>query len=156
MLRPLRRHASRPLLAFALSAFTACREEPDARLQPDAVLLGELGLSVDDRVHSIRVAGGEVERADPELLSVEPGTYVEFVTTDWLVHEVIFEVDSLSVEQRAFLERTDQAASPPLIERDSRYVLVFQGAPAGRYPYRLEGNGRAGRGAIVVAPPGAT
>ena len=95
-----------------------------------------------------------MERADPRLLSVESGTYVEFVTTDWLVHEVIFEADSLSEAQREFLERTHQMASPPLIERDSRYVLLFEGAPAGRYPYRLEGNGRRGAGAIVVTVPG--
>ena len=91
-----------------------------------------------------------MERADPELVSVENGAYVEFVSTDWLIHEVIFETDSLSAEQRAFLERTDQVASPPLVERDSRYVLLFDDAPPGRYPYRLEGNGRSGRGIIEV------
>lgn len=83
-------------------------------------------------------------------MSIEPGSYVEFVTTDWLVHEVRFEIDSLGTAQRAFLERTDQVASPPLIERESRYVLSFVEAPPGRYGYRLEGNGRAGRGVIVV------
>jgi len=87
-------------------------------------------------------------------VTIEPGAYVEFVTADWLVHEVIFDSDRLGVEQRAFLERTDQLASPPLIERDGRYVLLFEDAPSGRYPYRLEGNGRPGSGAIVVGGPG--
>lgn len=96
-----------------------------------------------------------MERADPQMIAVEAGTYVEFITTDWLIHEVIFEADSLSAEQREFLARTHQLASPPLIERDSRYVLAFEGAPPGRYPYRLEGNGRSGGGAIVVTVPGA-
>lgn len=135
-------------------AVTACEPPPVADLQPDAVLRAELGLSASDRVHGVRIAGGDVERADPHLLAVESGAYVEFVTTDWLIHEVIFEVDSLSAEQRAFLERTDQLASPPLIERDGRYVLSFEGAPPGRYPYRLEGNGRPGAGAIVVTASG--
>ena len=154
MLRSLRRPTPGPLLVVGLVLAAACQEEPDTQLEPDALLRAELGLTSDDRVHSIRLAGGEIERADPALVSVEPGTYVEFVTTDWLIHEVIFESDSLGAEQRAFLERTDQGASPPLIERDSRYVLDFEGAPPGRYPYRLEGNGRPGRGAIVVALPG--
>jgi plastocyanin len=117
------------------------------------VLRAELGLTLDDRVHRVRLAGGDVEQADPPVLSIETGEYVEFVTTDWLIHEVIFELDSLSAEQQDFLRRTDQMESPPLLERDSRYVLVFEGAPRGRYVYRLEGNGRPSRGAIVVSPP---
>jgi len=75
------------------------------------------------------------------------------VTTDWLIHEVIFEADSVDTEQWSFLERTDQTASPPLIERDTRYVLTFEGAPPGRYPYLLEGNGASGRGVIIVTRP---
>lgn len=133
---------------------SACRERADTRLQPDEVLQAELGLTLDDRVHRVRITGGGVERADPPETTLTPGAYVEFMTGDWLIHEVVFEEDSLSAEQRAFLARTDQLASPPLIERDGRYVLSFEGAPLGRYVYRLEGNGRAGRGVIVVAAPG--
>ncbi len=114
------------------------------------MLQTELGLTLDDRVYRVAVTGGEVERSDPAALSIESGSYVQFVTTDWLVHEVRFETDSLGAAQRSFLERTDQVASPPLIERDSRYVLSFVEAPPGRYSYRLEGNGKAGRGVIVV------
>jgi plastocyanin len=143
------------MLASALLALHACRQPPEARLQPDPLLQVELGLTATDRVQSVRITGGEVERAEPHLIAVEAGAYVQFISTDWLIHEVIFEVDSLSVEQREFLERTHQLASPPLIERDSRYVLAFEGAPPGRYPYRLEGNGRSGGGEIVVAVPGA-
>ena len=131
----------------------ACRPEPDPTLQPDLLLQTELGLTLDDRVYRVSVTGGEVERSQPAALSIEPGSYVAFVTTDWLVHEVRFETDSLGTAQRAFLERTDQVASPPLIERESRYVLSFVEAPPGRYSYRLEGNGRAGRGVIVVGAP---
>ena len=129
----------------------ACQEPPDSRLQPDDLLRAELGLTASDRVYRIRLSGNGIERADPMLVSIEPGAYVEFVTTDWLVHEILFEADSLDAEQRAFLEGTDQLESPPLIERDERYVLSFLRAPAGRYVYRLEGNGRPGRGVIVVA-----
>jgi len=131
----------------------ACAPESDPSLQPDTLLQAELGLTLQDQVHRIALTGGPVERADPAALSIEPGSYVEFVTTDWLIHEVVFDTDSLAADQLAFLQRTDQVASPPLIDRDSRYVLSFVGAPPGRYAFRLEGNGRPARGVIVVAAP---
>ena len=140
-----------PAVLFLAAACNA--EIPDTTLQPDSVLQAELGLTLDDRVFRVTVTGGEAERADPAAISIEPGAYVEFLTTDWLVHEVIFDADSLGAAQRSFLERTDQVASPPLIERASRYVLSFAEAPPGRYAYRLEGNGRPGRGVIVVVVP---
>jgi hypothetical protein len=153
-----RRLSSRRAAAAAVVlAVAACRAElqpePDTSLQPDSVLIAQLGLALTDRVHRIRVSGGEVERADPLETHIQPGAYVEFRSIDWLVHEIIFEADSLSAEQWEFLERTDQVASPPLIDRGSRYVLAFLSAPLGRYPYTLEGNGRPGRGVIVVGAP---
>jgi hypothetical protein len=101
----------------------------------------------------VTVTGGEAELAEPALDSVEVGSWLQFVTTDWLVHEVLFELDSLPPEARAFLERTDQTASPPLLHQDARFVVSFAAAPPGRYPYRLEGNGRPGSGVLVVVPP---
>ena len=137
--------------AIALLGLAACvQDNPNP---PDGLLRTELGLTDDDRVHRVAVTGGASEQADPVALSIEPGSYVEFVTTDGLIHEIIFDADSVGREQWTFLERTDQTASPPLIERDTRYVLNFEGAPSGRYPYRLEGNGAAGRGVIIVAAP---
>lgn len=130
---------------------TGCRSEPDSTLQPDSVLQATLGLQPQDRVYRVAVTGGEVERADPAALSIEAGSYVEFVSTDWLVHEILFDTASLTPAQRGFLQATDQVHSPPLIDRGSRYVLSFVDAPPGRYGFRLEGNGRASSGAIVVA-----
>lgn len=117
---------------------------------PDALLQRELGLVESDRVHTIRISGGDAETADPPLDSVAVGSYVQFVTDDWLVHEVLFEADSLLEDARTFLERTNQMASPPLLQRDSRFVVSFAGAPPGRYRYLIEGNGRPGRGVIIV------
>jgi plastocyanin len=134
-----------------LSATMACRSEPDLTLQPDSLLQAELGLTVEDRVYRVDVTGGEVERAEPAALSIEAGSYVQFVTTDWLVHEILFDTTALNPSQRGFLRATDQLHSPPLIDRGSRYVLSFVDAPPGSYTYRLEGNGTASRGTIVVA-----
>ena len=126
---------------------------PDNELPPDELLQVELGLTLDDRVYRVTLTGGAAEQADPVTLSIEQGAYVEFITADGFIHEIIFDPDSLSSDQWSFLERTDQAASPPLIERQSRYILVFEGAPFGRYPYRIEGNGNSGRGVIVLVEP---
>ena len=141
------------VLGAALLMAVSCEPPPGPDTQPDEVLQAELGLTLRDVVHRVTLTGGPVERADPVAISIEPGSHVEFVTSDWLIHEVIFEADSVAGVRWAFLERTDQAASPPLINRDSRYVLSFEGAPPGRYPYLIEGNGPAGRGVIIVTDP---
>lgn len=136
----------------AASGALAC-SVPAPQDAPDDVLRRQLGLNDSDRVRTVIVTGGEVERAEPALDSVEVGTYLQFVTADWFVHEVLFEMDSLPADAQAFLERTDQTASPPLLHQDARFVVSFAEAPPGRYPYRLEGNGRPARGVLVVVPP---
>jgi len=116
------------------------------------VLRAELGLTDADRVHRVVLSGGSTESADPPALDVLEGDWVEFVSSDWRVHEVRFELDSLSVAAGQFLGESDQVASPPLLEPDARFVLSFAGAPEGRYPYVVEGNGSAVRGVVVVGP----
>jgi hypothetical protein len=105
-------------------------------------------------VYRVTVSGGEIEGAEPAALSIETGAYVEFVSSDWMLHEILFDTASLAPAQRSFLETTDQMQSPPLIDRGSRYVLSFVDAPPGRYAFRLEGNGRATQGTIVVGEAG--
>jgi hypothetical protein len=67
---------------------------------------------------------------------------------------VAFELDSLSDAAAELLRSTGQDASPPLLDAGTRFVVHFAGAPAGRYPYRVEGSARAARGVVVVAEPG--
>lgn len=126
-----------------------CKASPE--LRPDQVLEDELGLTDRDEVHRITVTGGDFEQVEPPEVQIEPGAYVEFFTTDWRVHEVIFELDSLGAEARRFLEDTDQVASPPMLRRESRFVVSFGDAPEGRYPFVVEGNTAPGRGAVVVS-----
>jgi plastocyanin len=111
-----------------------------------------LGLTDVDRVHRVGISGGEQEGLSVDSMEVLTGDWVEFVTLDWWVHEVRFEADSLAPEARAFLERTDQMASPPLLNKDERFVLSFAGAPEARYPFVVEGNGAPARGVVVVHP----
>ena len=139
------------LLTGALVLGNVACSQPDPELVPDDVLRRELGLTEEDRVYTVTISGGKIEVADPVIDSVPAGSYVQFVTADWFVHEILFDADNLGSEARAFLEHTDQMASPPLLQQNSRYVVSFEGAPPGRYPYAVEGNGRPGRGLIVVA-----
>jgi len=139
-------------LLVLLAGLAACG--PDPELRPDQRLQDEIGLSPRDEVHRIAISGGEREEAEPREVTVPPDAYVEFVTTDAWVHEVRFELDSLDGPARDFLERTDQQDSPPMVNADSRFLVSMRGAPAGRYPFRVEGNGESVAGAVVVTSGG--
>lgn len=127
------------------------KTEPPA-FRPDDTLKQELGLTDQDEVHRVTLTGSDRESIDPPSVTVPPGAYVEFVTADWRIHEVRFELDSLNDAARAFLVGSDQGASPPLVDRDSRFLVWFGGAPPGRYPYLVQGNDASARGVVVVHP----
>src|SRR5690606_28187848 len=93
---------------------------------------------------------GERESVQPAEVQVPPGAWVQFATTDRRIHMVAFQLDSLPPEAAAFLRDTGQDASPPLLELDARFVVTLQGAPPGRYPFLVEGNGAPARGAVVI------
>ena len=143
---------ARPLLLLAALLLTGCGDRVPPELQPDELLRTELGLTEDDEVHRVVLTSAAAERARPDSVSLPPGAWVEFVSGDWRLHEVRFELDGLAPEARTFLESTDQVASPPLVDRDARFVVSFADAPAGRYPFVVEGNGQAANGVVVVVP----
>lgn len=142
------RVAAAALLGFIL---TGCGSG-ESDLPPDQRLQRELGLEPSDRVHEVRLLGGIEGAVDPAEVVVLQGDYLQFVTADSWVHELLFEVDSLAGPALSFMEGLDQLASPPMVSRGSRFVLSFVDAPPGRYPFRVEGGGPARRGAIVVEP----
>jgi len=148
----LSRSAFQGWLVVVLIVGAACRPDPEFR--PDETLQAELGLTARDEVHTVTVTGGEVEYPEPSVTTIPSGAFVQFVTADWLVHEVIFEADSLRPEALNFMTLNDQMVSPPLMHQDSRFVVSFVDAPAGRYPFRLEGNGASAHGAVIVSDPG--
>ena len=135
----------------ALALLLAACEPPDPALIPDELLQRELGLTESDRIHTVELRTGVGERSEPGDLVIRPGDLVEFVSSDWFVHEVHFAADSMEAEMFAFLEATDQSDSPPLLQQGSRFVLTFNGAPLGRYVYFLKGNRSPGSGSIVVS-----
>jgi hypothetical protein len=124
----------------------------ESDLPPDGRLQRELGLEPSDRVHEVRLHGGVQGSVEPAEAVVLQGDYLQFVTADAWVHELLFEADSLSGPALAFMEGLDQLAGPPMVSRGSRFVLSFVDAPPGRYPFRVEGGGPARTGVIVVEP----
>jgi plastocyanin len=148
--------ASLVLVAGVSLALAGCGAEVDPELRPDSLLQDSLGLDDRDRVHEVVVATlAGVEVARPGTVEVEPGAWVAFRVGDRRVHSVAFELDSLAPAARRAVERGGQDASPPLVEEGARYLVSFEGAPPGRYPYRMEGTGEPSRGVVVVREPGA-
>ena len=104
----------------------------------------------------VSLAGwGGLERPVPDTLRIGGGAAVVFQTADFRVHSVEFLDDEMTPAQSSFIRRASYLRSPPLVERGSRYVVLFSGAPPGIYPFRVEGFGEPARGAVVVSsdPP---
>jgi plastocyanin len=138
---------------FLLVGLAAC-ERSDPELRPAQVLQDSLNLGDGDRVHSVRLSRVD-QRESPEPASVEvrEGDYVEFVSADRGVHAVSFTLDSLSAAAAQFLRVSGQEGSPPLVVPGARFVVLFAGAPPGRYPFVVVGNGTEALGAVVVIDP---
>jgi plastocyanin len=138
------------LLPLLVTLGSGCKRS-DASLQPDAVLRDSLGLGGEDRVHRVRLSSPQNrETIEPAAVDVLPGDYVEFISADRRVHAVSFQLDSLSPAAADFLRGSAQESSPPLLEPEARFLVTFEGAPVGRYPFVVAGNGADARGAITV------
>ena len=117
----------------------------------DTTLFDSLGIDLNRNVERVSLGGArEREHLVPPTVVVESGTVVEFYTVDRRVHSITFMEDSLTPAARSFLEDKGQLSSPPLVDRGSRFVVDFLGAPTGRYPYLSHGHGESARGVIVV------
>jgi len=113
-----------------------------------------LGLRAGAELHKVTLGGrGAEEHAVPTRVVAEPGDAVEFRTVDHRVHTVAFAPDSLSEESRAFLGSTGQLASQPLVSRGSRFIVRFQDAPPGRYPFVSNGHGGTAWGVVEIGLP---
>jgi hypothetical protein len=119
------------------------------------MLQDSLGLTAEDEVYRVFLRKlNEAETLEPAEVSIEPGAYLEFLTRDRQVRVVSFLVDELNPAQATFLRTTGQDRSPPLVELDSRFVVSFEGAPEGRYPFVVEGSGAPARGVVSVVSGG--
>jgi plastocyanin len=138
------------LLLLALSS-GGCDGPPDPGPDPEVEGAEALGLAEGARLHRVILGGrGSEEHVLPARIQASRGDGVEFVTVDHRVHTVWFPSDSLSPQAMAFLTSTEQLESPPLLQRGSRFVLVLEDAPPGRYPFITQGHGGRASGVIEV------
>ncbi len=125
---------------------------PEPPPPSDPELRAELGIPDDVSIHRVDLSGrGDQTRLVPTEIHAATGDLVQFVVLDQRVHLLRFDTAGLSPEALAFLRSTEQDAPPPLLEQGVRLVLSFDGAPAGIYPFRVEGSGPPVRGRIVLS-----
>lgn len=85
---------------------------------------------------------------EPDTVTIRQGDVVRFITADRHPHAITFDLAQLAPATEDFLRRTDQLRSPPLISEGASWVVSFQEAPPGVYPFIDLSQDR--RGAIVV------
>jgi hypothetical protein len=137
-------------LVLLVALGSACQKK-DASLQPDAVLRDSLGLGDEDRVHRVQTVEPRQPRDRRARVGSRCGraTIVEFMTTDRACTRLVL-LDSLPRAAPTSCASTSQESSPPLLEPEARFLVTFESAPVGRYPFVISGNGAEARGAIVV------
>ena len=142
------------LLLLLLGSLSGCQGERGGTRAVAEDEVRALGLLSGATLHRVTLGGrGSEEHAVPTVIHALAGDGVEFRTVDHRVHTVEFIPDSITPDVRAFLESTGQMASPPLVERGSRFVLKLQSAPDGRYFFMSEGHGGTAHGVVEVGSP---
>ena len=138
-------------LLFALFlTFAACdRDSSDPRvleLAHDTITLE------NGRVVQVFMRGaGDSAGFRPQTVQASVGDALRFTADDALTHAVGFDEAALSPEARAFLERSGQLRSPPLVDRGTAWVVSLEGAPPGNYT--VVDLTHQHRGRITVRPP---
>lgn len=144
------------LLAFVVmgGGLLGCDGAAQDEGDPLASEAAALELPSGAELHRVTLGGrGSEEHAVPTRIVIEPGDAVEFRTVDHRVHTIKFPTDALSAEGRTFLEDSGKLSSPPLVSRGSRFVVRFEGAPPGVYPFESSGHGGTALGVVEVGLP---
>lgn len=140
------------ILACALilaASMVGCESVPP-ELQPAQILQDSLGLTVKDVVHEIGVrteAGTQV--ANPARVEVRGAAHLSFRSDDSSARRIASDTTDLTADQREFA-RTFGQGSPPLVQREARWVIDMTGAPAGHYTFRVMGSTREARVDVQV------
>jgi plastocyanin len=129
------------------AAVTSCAGE--AAPDPRVLVLGSDTVVLPDSIGLLTVEVGRredgVHRFEPASATAAPGHIVRFASLDNGSHAIAFDAPALSEEARAFLERTGQLRSPPLMLEGAVWVVNLQDAPPGDYPFTCATHGEHGR-----------
>lgn len=123
---------------FLLLGSLACDEVvPDrpAELELDDGRTVELPAGA--QIHAVRVGQGPsgAEQFIPDTVRARPGDVVRFIAGDRASHAVVFQENLLSPDALSYLEDTGRLRGPPLISRETSWVVGLEDAPAGLYPF---------------------
>jgi hypothetical protein len=135
------------VLALLSGTVSGCRE--GGAIPRDPELAEALGVSARTEIHRVDlVTRGGMVVALPTRVELSEGALLQFVTRDWLVYSV--RLRAVDPEGDQWIEGTRQRHSPPLVEKEARYVLNFEGAPPGDYPFEVVGQGSNLEGTVRV------
>jgi len=151
------RHAPRwgrrvVLALLLLAPAVACGSESPPPSDPE--LAEALGLPPRTPIYRFDLADRQgVVGLFPAEWEIPDGGVVQFVTRDPRVYSIHFERGAMSAEAWRFMQESGQESSPPLTREGARFVLSFEDAPPGAYPFRVEGQSETARGEIRVRDP---
>lgn len=148
-----RSRIGRPVVVWALllAVSAAACEEPPLGDRGEVIELdsGSVRLEPGVAVADVRLGGEGV--LTPDTARIRVGDVIRFTAADSRAHTVAFERDRLPPAAVAFLDSTVQLRSPPLLTTGSQWIVSFEGAPAGVYPFVDIATGA--RGVVTVAAP---
>ncbi|TVP43926.1 MAG: hypothetical protein EA350_12680 [Gemmatimonadales bacterium] len=140
------------MAGLALLVLSACSTEFPPPSDPE--LAEALGLPPRTPIYRFDLADRQgTVGLFPAQWEIADGGVVQFVTRDPRVYSVHFERGAMSADAWQFLEASGQESSPPLTSEGARFVLSFEDAPPGVYPFRVEGQSQTARGEIRVRGP---
>lgn len=142
--RPSRVRAGAVLLVLVAGA-AACDERVPGQA-PQVLELADdtIRLSGGVRLHEITLRARAANSIEPARIDANAGDVLRFVASDALGYSVRFETGRMSAEATAFLDETNQLASPPLLGQGAAWVVTLDRAPAGEYPFVSAGHGPGG------------
>jgi hypothetical protein len=144
-----RRWGRRAAVAMFLLASGACGTDFPPPSDPE--LAEALGLPHRTPIYRFDLADRQgAVGLFPAEWEISEGGVVQFVTRDPRVYSIHFDRAAMSAEAWQFMEASGQESSPPLTREGARFVLSFENAPPGAYPFRVEGQSEAARGEIRV------
>ncbi len=138
-----------PVVLLLSSCLTGGERPPS-----DESLRADLGIPGDVPIQRIDLRYGRGEtRILPRRSEILSGGIVQFVALDHRIHLIRFDEGALDPSALGFLRDSGQDRPAPLLVEGSRLVLTFDGAPAGTYPFWVEGSGGHAPGEIWVRDP---